>query len=277
MAPKRTRDPRTHAGAALGDVLRDLRSDADITSQEAMAKRLQATLSVAAEAETGKFPPTEANLGAWLDICDVHGRHREAVEALWRIAKAKENPGRQRVAPWYETEAEAHTLMYWATTLVPGITQTQEYAAELYRAEVHRGVTPEQIVTRRLSRQAVLTRDDPPDVTILLWEPVLEHLIGSPSVMADQLTHLLELSELPNVHLQVRRGVSAGLGSSINLAMTGTMEVLMVDGFYEDFLVGESARIRQAVSTFNSIRALARPEDESRAIITEAREKWSKS
>lgn len=277
MAPKRTRDPRVHAGAALGELLGDLRSDSGIPSQEAMAKRLQATLSVAAEAETGKFPPTESNLGAWLDICGVQGRHREAVEALWRIAKAKENPGRQRVAPWYETEAEAHTLMYWATTLIPGITQTQEYAAELYRAEVHKGITPEQVLNRRMSRQAVLTRDDPPDVTIILWEPVLKHLIGSPEVMADQMTHLLELSELPNVHMQIRRGVSAGLGGSINLAMTDATEVLLVDGFYEDFVVGESARIRQAVSSFNSIRALARPEDESRALITEARKKWSNS
>lgn len=275
MAPKRTRDPRTHAGAALGELLHDLRCDVGIASQEAMAKRLQATLSVAAEAETGKFPPTEANLEAWLDICGVSGRHREAVEALWRIAKAKEDPGRQRVAPWYETEEEAHTLMYWATTLVPGITQTQEYAAELYQAEVHKGITPDQIVARRLSRQAVLTRDDPPDVSIILWEPVLEHLIGSPAIMADQLTHLLELSELPNVHLQIRRGVSAGLGGSIHLAMTVTTEVLLVDGFSEDFVVGETARIRQAVSTFNSIRALARPEDESLTLITEARKKWS--
>lgn len=277
MAPKRTRDPRTHAGAALGELLHDLRCDVGITSQEAMAKRLQATLSVAAEAETGKFPPTEANLEAWLDICGVTGRHREAVEALWRIAKAKENPGRQRVAPWYETEAEAHTLMYWATTVIPGPAQHEGYAEELYKAEGYKPEARKEFLAARLSRQRILAREDPPDVTILIWEPVLEHFIGSPEIMTHQMRHLLELSDLRNVHMQVRQGVSAGLGGSINLAVASTAETLLVDGFSEDFIVGDPVRIRQAVGSFNSIRALSRPEDESRALITEAMEKWSKS
>lgn len=277
MAPKKTRDPKTHAGAALGELLHDLRSDASIPSQDAMAKRLQSTLSVAASAETGQFPPTDENLATWLDICGVEGRHREAIEALWHIAKAKENPGRQRVAPWYETEAEAHTLMYWATTVVPGIAQDKGYAEELYRMETYQVVSLDEFLTKRLDRQKTLVRESPPDVTIVLWEPVLDHPIGSSAVMMKQMKHLLELSELPNVHMQVRRGTSAGLGGSINLAMTETTEILLVDGFSEDFIVGEAARIRRAVGTFNSVRANARPEDESRILITEAMERWSKS
>lgn len=274
MAPRKTRDPKTHAGAALGELLRNLRSDVNIPSQEAMAKRLQSTLSVAASAETGQFPPTEANLETWLDICGVHGRHREAIEALWRIAKAKENPGRQRVAPWYETEAIAHTLMYWATTLVPGIAQDAGYAAELYRAEGYKGEALDQLLARRLDRRKVLARDNPPDITIILWEPVLGHLIGSPGVMRSQMDYLLKLSEMPNFHLQVRKGACPGLGGAINLAVTDTDEVLLVEGFSEDFVVGETARIRQAVGSFNSVRSNARPEDESRALITEAMERW---
>lgn len=113
-----------------------------------------------------------------------------------------------------------------------GFAQDEGYAAELYRIETHQYVTLDQFLTTRLDRRNALEREEPPDVTIVIWEPVLDHPIGPPAVMTSQMKYLLELSELPNVHMQIRRGNSSGLGASINLAMTSTIEVLTVDGFW---------------------------------------------
>jgi hypothetical protein len=112
------------------------------------------------------------------------------------VARAREDPGKLRVAPFYDTEARTHTVRYWAPTIMPGIVQTAAYAAELFRALNHLGHDEAKIaelVQLRRGRQAIFARPEPPDTTILLWEPVLHHQIGTAETMREQLAHLLAL------------------------------------------------------------------------------------
>ncbi|HEX3958914.1 MAG TPA: Scr1 family TA system antitoxin-like transcriptional regulator [Trebonia sp.] len=67
-------------------------------------------------------------------------------------------------------------------------------------------ITPRAVRRRletRLTRQQLLTRDEPLDFKALLDESVLYRQRGGGSVMRAQLQRLAELSELPNVTIQI--------------------------------------------------------------------------
>jgi hypothetical protein len=133
---------------------------------------------------------------------------------------------------------------------------------------------------RRLRRQDMLTRDNPPDITIVLWEPVLYHQIGTPEVMRKQCARLLEVSQLTMVSLHVLPsdlGANRGLGGAIQLAATDDApELLLSDGLVEDSLTQEPAIVHKARTTFSSVRADSLNRADTRRRISEAQESWSR-
>lgn len=278
MPPQQqSRDSKTHAGAALGAQLKAIRRAAGFNSQEAIAEKFRADRSVATKAETGELPLTEKNMQIWLKVCGVSGLHAEAIWALWHLARAKSDPNAARMLSWWEIQSQAHTLRYWAPLLIPGPAQTEEYARELFSAMRNDPSTIEEGIARRAEHQAMLFRPDGPDITIVLWERLLGTLIGTPQVMRGQMARLLELSAHPSVHVQVLPGdgVNMGLGGAIHLATTSTDEVLLLEGFTEDLVVVESARVRKASTRFNNVRSEALRGTESRQLLSEAMERWS--
>lgn len=279
--PARTqsRDPATDPCALLGGNLRTARMEAGYRSQDALADELRIDRTVVTKAETGERPPNDILLKDWLDLCRVTGLARFALEGEWRLARSKEGPLKAWIMPWFKTEAEAHTLRYWAPVIVPGLSQTPDYARELFAAM---GMDDEKIaefLEVRMGRQAIIDRDDPPDITIVLWEPVLHHLIGTPQIMRDQLARLVDLSRKPWVHIHIlpsRLGANPGLGGALNLAATDTSpELLLSDGLGEDRLSVEPAALRRARATFSSVRADALNRADSRDLLMAAITTWS--
>jgi hypothetical protein len=55
------------------------------------------------------------------------------------------------------------------------------------------------MVKARLDRQSILDRPGFPDLVTVLDESVLQRLIGSPQVMADQLRYVAERATLPHI------------------------------------------------------------------------------
>lgn len=280
MPPRtQSRSPETNISAFLGEQLKLVRIAAGYRSQDALAAALGTDRSVVTKAETGERPPNVNVLTAWLDTCALTDQLREVLEGLSKLARSREGPVKQWVAPWFETEAKAHTLRYWAPVIVPGLVQTPAYARELFAAMGQDEGKVNELVEIRMGRQAILDRPDPPDVTIALWEPVLHHLIGSPEVMRDQLARLVELSRRPQILIHVlpgRLGANAGLGGAINLAASDDApELLLSDGLVEDRLTNDQALVRKASTTFNGVRADSLPRSDSRNMLMEAMETWS--
>lgn len=90
--------------------------------------------------------------------------------------------------------------------VVHGLLQTQPYAeAVIGRGEP--GPLSEERQARvqvRMERQKAITRSDHPlETWMILGEAALRQEYGGPDVLREQLRHLIELSELPNVTLQV--------------------------------------------------------------------------
>jgi hypothetical protein len=100
-----------------------------------------------------------------------------------------------------DIEAEASVIKVFEALVIPGLLQLPEYTRELVVAG--RPPNVEELVEERMGRQAILTRDPPPVLLVLLTENVLDWPIGDADLMRSQLAYLLELSERPNIGIRV--------------------------------------------------------------------------
>jgi transcriptional regulator with XRE-family HTH domain len=264
----------------LGELLRLARDVDGRKTQQDVAAIIGLERSTVAKGETGRQVPNARVLSAWLDGLGVSGLARSAIEGVHRLARLMErDPGDARVAPFYETEARAHTVRYWAPIIMPGIVQTPAYATALFAAMRFDAARVAEKLEVRMARQAILERADPPDITIVVWEAVLRHQIGTAGTMREQIARLLALSDMPTVTIHVlpsSHGANPGLGGAIQLAATDDApELLLSDSLVEDQLSNDPVLVRRASSTFNSVRADALNRAGSRDALMEAMEIWS--
>ena len=268
------RDPETDPRAFLGRELRRARVAAGFSSQDALAARLGFDRTVIAKAETGDRVPTPEVLAAWCEACDLDA---ELFERWAVLARRTDGPIPSWFESWLEAEGKAHALMIWQPLIVPGLFQTAEYARALFLAAGADQDRADDLVTVRLDRQVILDRPGPPHVVAVIDESVLHRLIGSAQVMADQLAHLAEQCERPDVSIQVlpsETGANAGLSGAFDLASSdGAPDVLRMEAV-EDVTVETRSLVRRAANIFDRVRADALPRAASRALILEAAGKW---
>jgi hypothetical protein len=108
-------------------------------------------------------------------------------------------------ADYVGLEADAVSVKNYQSILIPGLLQTPDYARAVNEAVMPQP-DPERLEEQtevRLRRQERLTQDPPLRFGVILDEAALHRVIGGPAVMEAQLWHLVELSQLPNVTLQV--------------------------------------------------------------------------
>ena len=281
MPPRtQSRDPETDLSAFLGRQLKEIRIGAGYKSQDEFSSLLSKDRSVVGKAESGEYPPTDAVLTDWLNLCGIEGRLRTVVVGMAKFARMRDGgPVKVWFVGWVDAEGKAHTLRIWQPIIVPGIVQTPAYARELF---VAMGMNDDQVsgyVQSRLSRQVILDRADPPSVVIVLDELALHRLIGTPEIMREQVEHLLELSKRPNIHIHIlpaRTGANAGLGGPIHLATgIGSPEVLLVGALIEDQVSADPMLVKRASATFDGVRGDALNRADSRNALMEAHERWN--
>jgi transcriptional regulator with XRE-family HTH domain len=104
-------------------------------------------------------------------------------------------------------EAEASVIRHNHSVVVPGLFQTQDYAAALSDGMSLREPSSdfkEARVQIRMARQAdILEREDPPDVHVILDEAVLHRPIGNARIMSEQFAWLKELHGRSNISLSI--------------------------------------------------------------------------
>ena len=102
-----------------------------------------------------------------------------------------------------DIEATASTIRISEAVVIPGLLQTPEYTHALALAGGATEEAAQAAVEERMSRQTILTRKNPPLLWVIIAETVLEWPVGGPEVMREQLAHLLELADKPNVGIRV--------------------------------------------------------------------------
>ncbi|ALC29442.1 helix-turn-helix transcriptional regulator [Streptomyces sp. CFMR 7] len=102
-------------------------------------------------------------------------------------------------------EAAAVELVAYSNSSVHGLLQTAEYARALFamRQPAYPQEEIERAVAARLARQAILERQPSPTLGFVLEEVVLRRPLGGKMVLRHQLEHLLAVTELRSVTVQV--------------------------------------------------------------------------
>lgn len=224
--------------ARLGAQLRAYRESARMGIEQA-ASKLDREPSTISRRETGKITIRDSEIKRMLRLYGV--TDREAVAELLAMNAESKTAGwwdqyrglPSKYSAFIEYEQTAVRALSFEPQLIPGLLQTREYAAETIR-KGWPGATAEQIeeyVELRMQRQAVLTRTDRPlHLNTVVDEGVLWRQVGGPAAMKRQIAHLLELSELPNVRVQLSpfdRGAPVCLGTFVLLDFDGAAETIV--------------------------------------------------
>jgi transcriptional regulator with XRE-family HTH domain len=178
---------------------------------------------------------------------------------------------------WLYVEKKADTLLSFEHSIVPGLLQTEDYARTVLEHNRHSPIDVQEQVRTRLERQRVLGRDDPPTAVFIMDEQALRREVGGPEVMAVQLMHMVEMSQQPNVIVQivpVGAGYHPGLAGAFMIAKFDGTEV----GFADDTLKGQVIEERDQVSAltrvWENIRAAALPQAASIELMAKVAEQW---
>lgn len=265
----------------LGQRLRAMRTGADMTVAEA-AEQVGISTSKLTKIELAQLSATRDDVLKLLDTYGEAGPDQQALLlTMVREGNRKEWwEGRRTLHPKFGSylglESVATTLQAYETTLVHGLLQTPDYARAMLRAARPELLEHEidQLVQFRLRRQQVLTRADPPPLTLwsVMDEAVLRRQVGGRETMHAQLQRLITASELPNVTLLVmpdELGAHPGLDGPMSILQfeTGTRPVVYVEGQAGNLYMEKDDDLRRCQQTMNHILAAAPGPDQSLALI----------
>lgn len=229
----------------LAAALRGLREQSGLKTTD-VARRLKwspAKVSRYELARTGLKPDDVREMLAFYGVDDRRQRELlalafEASEKGWWEAFSDVLSEEHIALIGLEDEAAAEWS--WHLEVVPGLLQTEEYARRVnskgYSLAPVPGSQIERSVSVRMKRQSLLTRDPPLELRAVIDESVLRRGFGGPEVMRDQLRHLIEIAQLPNVSLQVRPFGDDGtiIMNSFDLLHFGTQTGKMPDVVYTE-------------------------------------------
>ena len=191
----------------LGALLRKLRTEKGLTVEQA-AEQLMFSMSKLSRMETGHGVATRRDIR---DLCALYEvtEDAERERMLKLAAEGKQQAWWQSYDLGYATyvglEAEAVSISAFQSSVVHGLLHTAEYARAGHYGAMPL-LNPDQIelqIEAKLTRQRILTRDNPPEFSVVLDEAALHRVVGGHQVMAAQLAKILDVAALPGVTVQV--------------------------------------------------------------------------
>jgi transcriptional regulator with XRE-family HTH domain len=273
-----TDDPSIHR-RRLRIELRKARESVNLTQREA-SDALDWSVSKLIRIEAGTQGVSVTDLRAMLQLYKV--TDEVTINALTEAARGSRGQSwwsryREVVSPqlaqYLGHEGSASSIRTFHPLVVPGLLQTDEYATELLRVRVPADRT-RRLVDLRIERQENLfERPDPPELSFIIGEEALHRPIGGAAVMRRQLRRLLDVSTLPTTSVQVipfEAGAHPGLvGPFILLGFGDSGEdVLFLEGAGGDLVNRDDIDMTvQFLEYFETLRSMALPDDEARALI----------
>lgn len=204
----------------LGARLRRLREAKQISAEEA-GYVIRASHSKISRLETGHVSFKDRDI---VDLLTLYGVTDEALrEEIRALASRANSPGwwhgyADMLAGWFEEylglEEAAVQIGTYEVQLVPGLLQTEDYAAAVIMLQYSNPKEITRRVSLRMARQAILSGGNPTSLWAVLDEAALRRPIGGPRAMRAQLKHLIEMSQRPNVTIQVVPFTVGGLAAA---------------------------------------------------------------
>ncbi|MGK5557193.1 helix-turn-helix domain-containing protein [Actinomadura kijaniata] len=268
MSVRRRRSGTSPALLAFGRRFRRLR-EAKGWTQEALAARANNGAGVKAQyigmIENGRTRCNEKFAAQMDDALDANGE----LVTLW--ADLVQDSAYPAWFDWPPIEAAAVQLADWQPRVISGLLQTPDYMRAF--------LTSEDAVEARLKRQEVLTRTQPAPVLLvaLFDERVLERAVCSREAMYEQIEHLLEMSGLPNVIVQIVPDdcADAGNGGAFVMAtLEDRTQVAHLDTEVRGITTDDPEDLASLDRSLAILRGRALPEDQSRDVMRKALERW---
>jgi transcriptional regulator with XRE-family HTH domain len=270
----------------LATELHRLRQASKMTIEQ-VAEALEWSSGKVSKIENARVSVMPRDARRLLDIYGItEGQEREMLLSLARESRERgwwQQYG-QVVPEWFATyvglEAEASTISTYQAETVPGLLQTQRYAAALHRAALM-NATEEEIerhVAVRMERQARLKQPDAPQLWVVLNEAVLRRMTGERAIMHEQLAKLAEAAATPNITLQVLP-FSAGAHASMDSAFSIISFDPPTDGeivYFEhptcSLYVEKPDEVARYKLVYEHLRAASLSLDESRRLLVRSAE-----
>lgn len=195
----------------VGSELRRLREAAGVTTAQA-ADVLACSPAKISRIENGVSTVRVVDLRLLLDrYGDSDTGHRAYLERLARESNKRgwwQDYG-NTIPPYYADfiglETDASYIKTWEPTTVPGLLHTPDYARAVMLTNPAM-VSPDKLdhfISIRRERQSRLEDGTDLRFDAVIWEPALLTTVGSPAVQRTQLERLTELTEKPNISVQV--------------------------------------------------------------------------
>jgi transcriptional regulator with XRE-family HTH domain len=210
----------------LAAELRRLRAASGLGIDE-VAEHLCCSTSKVSRLETARVAAVQRDVRDLLDLYGVGGERREALLALARRARRREDwwPHYRDVPDvrtYISLEKAANSIRVVQPTTIPGLLQVEEYARLTLRHTLPDLPVEriEQLVAARLERGALLESPDPPALEVVLDEAALRRINGNRDLLRAQLRRLIEAAGMPNVVLRVlpfSAGPHGGLAESFRI------------------------------------------------------------
>ncbi|MGQ0719170.1 MAG: helix-turn-helix domain-containing protein [Pseudonocardiales bacterium] len=194
---------------ALGARLGRLREARGITT-EAAGRAIRVSPAKIGRMELGRVAFNERDVADLLTLYGVTDKQNRGV--FLELAQRANAPGwwhrySDILPEWFELylglEQSCAVIRNYEPQLVPGLLQTQECARAVIRLG-HSAESADDIERRialRMKRQEVLTQPGAPNLWAVIDEAALLRLDGR-STMREQIKHLIEMAELPNITIQ---------------------------------------------------------------------------
>ncbi|MDT0309066.1 helix-turn-helix transcriptional regulator [Streptomyces sp. DSM 44917] len=267
------------ARAEVGRRLRELRLDAGLTVV-GLAGHCGWHHAKTSRVENARSTPSAADIRLWCRACGAEDQAEDLVAAS-RNAQSLYTEWRRTMRGGLRRLQESHNDLFASTTtfriyssrIVPGLVQTEGYAAALLAGVARFHGAPDDAgpaARARVERSLVIHRPGR-RVTLLIEEPVLHYRLGDADAMAAQLGRLLTAGALPAVSLGIiPTGLPARPIRPLEAFHVYDDRLAAVELLTARVTVTQPSEVDLYVRAFAELRALAVYGADARALIVKA-------
>ncbi|MEV0182410.1 helix-turn-helix transcriptional regulator [Streptomyces sp. NPDC050625] len=272
----------------LGQELRRLRELKGMTAEE-VAERLLVSQSKISRLENGRRSISQRDVR---DLCGVYEvEDQRVVDSLMEMARDSRQQGWWHAfgdipySVYIGLETDAESLRVYEPQLVTGLLQTRAYAEALVQGALPETSTTdiEKRVQVRLRRQErIAAENNPLRLWVVLDEAALRRVVGSKLVMREQLEHLIEMSQLPHVTVQVlpfEVGAHPGLNGQyaiLEFADAADSSVVYLEGVTSDLYLEKAHDVQKYAVMYEHLRAQSLNVEQSRQYIADVAKEYAR-
>lgn len=272
----------TPRARALAKELRAARFATGLTARE-LSRMLGWSEAKVSRLETARRGIHVESVEAILKALKVNRSERERLVKLAREIRepawwevGREIP--EQLTALLDAEQRAKRITSVQLNLVPGLLQTREYTRQIMTSSELDDDTAEARVEIRMKRQEVLDQRSAVQLRAFLDEAVFFRPIGGSGVMAEQMRHLLKVSDTSNVEIRVLPrsiGAHAGMsGAFLLFEFDRSRPVVYIEARRSGAFIDAPEDVGLFLGSVETLESQASDPDDSRAIILSYLEKY---